>query len=94
MMNLKEQFKISWTFIVAAIIFVLIVLFRTMDIYNVNDVILGIAYILLAVTLTFTCNKAAGRFQRKGRYNTGVRLMYAAGLLSGLWLYEAIKLLL
>lgn len=92
-MNLKEQFKISWTFLVATIIFVLIVLFRTKDIYNVNDVILGIAFILLAVTVTYTCINVAGKFQRKGRYNTSMRFMYAAGLLSGLWLYEAIKYL-
>ncbi|WP_157279026.1 hypothetical protein [Proteiniphilum acetatigenes] len=90
-MNFKEQLKASWPFAVAAGIFILLVIFSTSGLYNVPDIFWGITYILLAVTLTITCLKASKRFQQNGRYGTCARLMYAAGLLSGLWLYEAIK---
>lgn len=88
---IKEQLKVSWAFAIAACIFILLVIFSTSGLYNVPDIFWGITYILLAVTLTITCLKASKRFQQKGRYGTCARLMYAAGLLSGLWLYEAIK---
>lgn len=88
---IKEQLKVSWAFAIAACIFILLVIFSTSGLYNVPDIFWGIAYILLAVTLTITCLKASKRFQQKGRYATCSRLMYVAGLLSGLWLYEAIK---
>ncbi len=90
-MNLKEQLKISWPFIVAVIIFILLVILSTLGFYKVKDIFWGVAYILLAVTITFTYAKASKRSQQKSRYGTCARLMYAAGLLSGLWLYEAIK---
>ncbi|MCE5204777.1 MAG: hypothetical protein LLF80_01535 [Porphyromonadaceae bacterium] len=92
-MNLKEQFKESWTFAVAAGIFILLVVLSTSDIYEVGNTVWGIAHILLAVTVTYTCLKAARRFQEKGKYADCTRLIYGAGFLSGLWLYEAIEYL-
>ena len=92
-MNLKEQIKIGWPFIAAAIIFILLVIFSTSGLYNVSDILFGAAYILLAVTVTYTCYKAAKRFQINGKYGSCARLLYGAGLLSGLWLCEAIEYL-
>jgi len=92
-MNVKEQIKISWSFIAAAIIYILLVIFSTSGLYGVSDILFGTAYILLAVTVTYTCYKAAKRLQKKGKYGSCARLLYGAGLLSGLWLYEAIKYL-
>ncbi|MCW1735150.1 hypothetical protein [Anaerorudis cellulosivorans] len=92
-MNLKEQIKIGWPFIAAAIIFILLVIFSTSGVYNVSDILFGAAYILLAITVTYTCNKAAKRFQKNGKYESCARLLYGAGLLSGLWLCEAIEYL-
>ena len=92
-MNLKEQIKIGWPFIAAAIIFILLVIFSTSGVYNVSDILFGAAYILLAITVTYTCNKAAKRFQKNGKYESCARLLYRAGLLTGLWLCEAIEYL-
>lgn len=92
-MNLKEQIKIGWPFIAAAIIFILLVIFSTSGVYNVSDILFGAAYILLAITVTYTCNKAAKRFQKNGNYGSSARLLYGAGLLTGLWLCEAIEYL-
>jgi 4-amino-4-deoxy-L-arabinose transferase-like glycosyltransferase len=92
-MNLKEQIKIGWPFIAAAIIFILLVIFSTSGVYNVSDILFGAAYILLAITVTYTCNKAAKRFQKNGKYESCARLLYGAGLLTGLWLCEAIEYL-
>ena len=69
-MNLKEQIKIGWPFIAAAIIFILLVIFSTSGVYNVSDILFGAAYILLAITVTYTCNKAAKRFQKNGKYGS------------------------
>ena len=87
----REQLKASWPFAVAAVIFILLVYFSTSGLYNVSNILLGMAHISLAVILTTTCVKASKTFQKKGRYSTCARLMYAAGFLSGLWLYEGIK---
>jgi hypothetical protein len=92
-MNLKEQFNVSWPFIVVGVIFILLVIFSTSGLYNANNILLGTVHILLAVTVTFTGIKASKIFQKKGRHGTCIRLIYAAGFLSGLWLYEGIKLL-
>lgn len=92
-MNVKEQIKIGWSFIAAAIIFILLVIFSTSGVYNVSDILFGAAYILLAITVTHTCYKAAKRFQKNGKYGSCARLLYGAGILSGLWLCEAVKYL-
>ncbi|MFA7493301.1 MAG: hypothetical protein WCZ43_07290 [Proteiniphilum sp.] len=90
-MKLKDQLKTGWTFIVTVILFVLLAYFSTSGLYNVSNMLWGSAYLLLAVTLTFTCVNASKKFKEQGRFGTYGRLLYAAGLLSGLWLYEAIK---
>lgn len=92
-MNLKEQFKESWTFGVAAAIFILLVVFSSSGIYTVSDTLFGIAYLLLAASITYASIAAGKRFQDKGKYATCIRIIYGAGLLSGLWLYEAVECL-
>lgn len=45
-MNLKEQLRISWTFVVAAGIFILFTVLSTTGIYDVSNIIFGVAKIL------------------------------------------------
>lgn len=92
-MNLKEQLRISWTFAIAAVIFILLVIFSTSGLYDVNNIFFGVAKILLAVTITYTCVKVSKSFQKKGKYSAATWFTYGAGLLSGLWLYDAIQYL-
>ena len=92
-MNVKEQIKISWSFITAVVIYILLVIFSTSGVFNVSDILFGATYILLAVTVSYTCYKAAKRFQKNGKYGSCARQLYAAGPLSGLWLCEAIQCL-
>lgn len=92
-MNLKEQLRTSWTFAVAAGIFILITILSTTGIYDVSNIFFGVAKILLAVTITYTCVKVSKSLQKKGKYSASMWFAYGAGLLSGLWFYEGIKYL-
>lgn len=92
-MNLKEQFRLSWTFAVAAGIFILITILSTTGTYNVSNIFFGAAKILLAVTITYTCVKVSKSLQKKGKHSISIWFAYGAGLLSGIWLYEAIQYL-
>lgn len=90
-MKLAEQIKLSWPFLMAVVIYVLLVVISTSGIGSVSDFFFGISYILMAVTLTYTCIKAGKRMQEKGKYWRGIPIIYGSGFLSGIWLYEAVK---
>ncbi len=92
-MNIKEQLRTSWTFAVAVGIFILLTVLSTTRIYDVSNIFFGVAKILLAVTITYTCVKVSKSFHKKGKYSTSTLFTYGAGLLSGLWLYDAIQYL-
>lgn len=88
-MNFKRDIQESWTFIIAATIFILLTLLP-----NGSDILLGIASALLAATLTFSCLKRGIRLQKEGKYWRAFLIIYAAGFLSSLWLYDAINYLI
>lgn len=92
-MKIKQQFSASWTFAVAAGIFILITILSTTGIYDVSIIFFGLVKILLAVTITYTCVKVSKSLQKKGKYSATMWFAYGAGLLSGLWFYEGIKYL-
>ena len=87
-MNLKRDFQDSWTFYVAAAIFIL---FSFLP--NINDDLMGIAFLFLAGTLTYSNIKLVKRLkvEIKGNYYL---MIYAAGFLSSMWVMEAIDYLL
>jgi len=64
-MKIKEQFSASWTFAVAAGIFILLTVLSTTGIYDVSNILFGLVKILLAVTITYTCIKVSKSFRRK-----------------------------
>ncbi|HBK31761.1 MAG TPA: hypothetical protein DDZ96_05410 [Porphyromonadaceae bacterium] len=92
-MNIKEQFRVAWPFAVVVIIFIVLIVLSLNKIYDVSDTLFGIAYLLLAASITYASIAAGKRFQDKGKYATCIRIIYGAGLLSGLWIYEAINYL-
>ena len=90
-MNLKKQLTNNLPFAVTVLLLGIIVILRISDIYR-NDILLGIAYILVAATLTYTCFKESKRLRDKKHIISNLPI-YAAGVLSGFWIYEAIELL-
>ncbi|MDD3900235.1 MAG: hypothetical protein VB024_06170 [Dysgonamonadaceae bacterium] len=92
-MKLKEQFKISWPFLIAAVIFIVLVTLSTSGIYDVNDFLFAIIYLLLAGTFSYACIMAGKELYKNRKYGRIVLIVYGAGLLSGLFVYEAIDLL-
>ena len=90
-MKLKKQLTNSLPFAVAALLLVIIVILNISDIY-INDTLLGIALILVAATLTYSSFKESKRLRDKKKIISYLPI-YAAGLLSGFWIYEAIELL-
>lgn len=87
-MNLKRDFQDSWTFAVAAAIFILLSFLP-----NISDDLMGFAFLLLAGTLTYSNIKLVKRLkvEIKGNYYL---MIYAAGFLSSMWVMEAIDYLL
>ena len=90
-MNLKEQIKASWAFVAAGGIFILLAILSVTGACEINDIYFGLGKILLALTITYTCVPISKSFNQKGKYATSRWLVYGAGLLSGLWLYDGIK---
>lgn len=90
-MKLKKQLTNNLTFALAVLLLVIIVILRISDIY-INDILLGIVLILVAATLTYSSFKESNRLRDKKK-NISYLPIYAAGLLSGFWIYEAIELL-
>ena len=87
-MNFKKDLKDSWTFAVAAAIFILFSLFS-----NVSDGFMGIALLLLAGTLTYSIVKLVKRLKKEGKGNNYL-MIYGAGFLSSMWVMEAIEYLI
>ncbi len=87
-MNFKRDLKDSWTFVVAAAIFITLSL-----ISNISDDLMGIALLLLAGTLTYTIVKQVKRLKKEGKGNNFL-MIYGAGFLSSMWVMEAIEYLL
>jgi len=92
-MKLTEQIKYNWPFLIAVVIYVVLVVISTSGIGTVSDFIFGIMYILLAVTITYISFKRGKKIQEKGKYWTSVVMVYGSGLLSGSWLIQAINYL-
>ncbi len=92
-MNVKEQFSASWTFVVSAGIFIILTVLSATGIYDVSNILFGLAKILLALTITYTSVNESKSFYKKGKYFASNRFVYGAGFLSGLWLYDAIQYL-
>lgn len=90
-MKLKKQLTNNLHFALAVLLLVIIVILRISDIY-INDILLGIVLILVAATLTYSSFKESNRLRDKKK-NISYLPIYAAGLLSGFWIYEAIELL-
>jgi hypothetical protein len=61
--------------------------------YQISDLFFGLAKALLAVTLTYTTVMSVKRMRAAGEIKSGLLMIYGAGFLSGIWLYEAINLL-
>lgn len=86
-MNFKKDLKDSWTFAVATAIFIVLSLLP-----NVNDDFMGISFLLLAGTWTYTNVKLVKRLKKEGKGNNYL-MIYAAGFLSSMWVMEAIEYL-
>ncbi|MFA7104035.1 MAG: hypothetical protein WC165_02700 [Dysgonamonadaceae bacterium] len=89
-MKLKEQFKISWPFLIATVILIVLVILSTSGIYDVNDFLFGIIDLLLAGTFSYACIMGGKESYKNRKYWRIVLIVYGAGLLSGLFVYEAI----
>lgn len=89
-MKLKEQIKINWPFLLATLIFGILAILQVKDIYK-NDTLFGVAYILIAATLSYSSFKGANLLKQQGYkpYNLPI---YASGVLSGIWLIRAFEL--
>jgi hypothetical protein len=92
-MNLKEQLTVSWTFILAVALYIILTFISKLGI-NIDDVIWGISHILLVVSITYTAISSSRVFHRKRRFVSSHSIMYGAGILSAIWLLEAIKFFL
>jgi ABC-type siderophore export system fused ATPase/permease subunit len=92
-MDLKTQFKVSWTFVAAAVIFIILIILSKSGLYYISDSFSGLAKVLLAVTLTYSCIMVDKRMHAAGKRNSGLLMIYGAGFLSGIWLFETINLL-
>lgn len=88
-----EQIKLSWPFLITAVVYVLLVIISTSGIVTVPGFYFGIIHILLAVTITYTCFKAGKNIHDKGRYWRSALMVYGGGLLSASFLIHAINLL-
>lgn len=91
-MNLKTQFKVSWTFVAAVVIFIILIVLSKSGLYHISDSFFGFANALLAVTLTYTTVMSVKRMRAAGEIESGLLMIYGAGFLSGIWLFEAINL--
>lgn len=92
-MKLKEQIKIYGPFAVAVLFFVLLVLLSTASTFNVSDVLFGVAYIFLTITLIFSTFSATRKIKKPQGHRTVQWMLFGAGLLSGFWLQSAINYL-
>ena len=92
-MTPKEQIKVFWPFAVAVLFFILLVLLSVAGTFNVSDVLFGIAYILLTITLVLSTFSATKKINKPGGHRTTQWMLFAAGLLSGFWLQSAINYL-
>lgn len=88
-MNLNRDIQEFWPFIVAGLIFLVLKFLP-----NVNINLLIISYLLLAATVTYYGFKSAKRMHLNGAKFMGYALkLYATGVLSYLWINEALDLL-
>ena len=88
-LKFKRDIQVSWTFIAAAAIFLVLTFLP-----NVSNNLLGISYLLLAGTVTYTTFKSEKILRKEGKSYLGCTLMiYGAGILSALWIFKAIELL-
>ena len=91
-MKLNRNIKESWTLYVAFAIFILIKVLSVIGIYQ-NDNLLGVAYLLMAVTFGYTCIKVGKRFQKEGRgYGHYAPIIFVGGIFTAVWIIEAIDL--
>lgn len=93
-MNLKEQFRLSWTFALAVLVFVLFKTLSVTRILNVSDELNGLLYIFLTITLIYTSFKSDIKLRKSGDILNGRLMLFGAGMLSGIWLIQAIDLLI
>lgn len=89
-MTLKEQIKVSWTFILAVALYIILIFISKLGI-NIDDVLWGISHILLAAAITYSAISSSRVFHRKHRFVSSLFIMYGAGILSAIWLLEAIN---
>lgn len=92
-MNIKEQFKTSWTFIITGIVFVLFAILSKTGIYEISPIYIGLGKILLAITLTYSSVQVSKNLYKGGKYLASRWFVYGTGFLSGLWLYDSIQFL-
>lgn len=90
-MTIKEKIKTNWPFATATFLLGILVVLRIGDIYR-NDRLLGIAYLLVAGTLIYSSFMESKRLKLRGLklYNLPI---YAAVILSGMWIIRAFELL-
>ena len=91
-MNLKEQFRLSWTFAIAVLVFVLFKTLSVTRILNVSDELNGLLYIFLTITLIYTSFKSDIKLRKSGDILNGRLMLFGAGMLSGIWFYYLFNL--
>ena len=91
-MNFKRNIKESWTLIVSFVILTFVDILSILEIYK-NDALLGIAYLLFAVTWSYTCIKGGKRLQKEGKeFGRYATILFVGGIFTAIWINRAFNL--
>lgn len=91
MLTLKEQIKTTWLFATVVALFFLFVILERTGVWD-NNIIMGILYLLMGPTMYYSTYQSGKIYKRKG-YNIGSLPIYATGVLTGMWIFQAFELL-
>ncbi|GAB6010532.1 hypothetical protein [Viscerimonas tarda] len=87
------KIKLYWPLFMSLVLLIILAIIKTEEIYEVNNILFAIAYILLAISFPYVVIKEAERFRRQGRYKTTYRLTFGAGFICSMFLLKAIEYL-
>jgi len=88
-----EKLKVYFPLLICFTFYLTLILLKVLYICIVNDLLLSISYLLLAISFTYALAKDAEIFRLKGKHKVSFRLMYAGGFISYSLLVKAIECL-
>jgi hypothetical protein len=89
--DIMKKLKVYFPLLACFTFFLTLTLLKVLHICIVNDLLLSISYLLLAISFTYVLAKEAEIFRLKDKHKVSFRLMYVGGFISFSLLVKSIE---